>query len=112
MKTERLEELAEWAERQAANAERRMHAAGASGEWVTGGTEVHREEMQDLRDLARCARAWATLERLAKEHEQVVELYGYRGRDFPWSFYPDSSATSTRFTGATAIEAIDAARGA
>lgn len=109
MTTKRLEELAQWAESNAADAERRMHAAGASGEWITGGTEVHREELRYFADLARCARAWVNLERWVKEHEQVAELYGYRGRDLPWSFYPNSSAISTRFTGATAIEAVEAA---
>ena len=67
-------------------------------------------DSQDIADLSRCARAWAALERWVKENEQVVELYGYRGRELSWSFYPNS-CTSTRFTGPTAIEAVEAAEG-
>jgi hypothetical protein len=94
MKTERLEELA-------AKCAVAIDGVGCNASYGLSDSDLH--------DLARCALAWAKLERWVEEHEQVAELYGYRGRDLPWSFYPNSSAISTRFTGATAIEAVEAA---
>lgn len=83
MTSERLEELARNAER-----------------WAAGGGN------KDLLDLARCARAWATLER-----RENCELFAYPGRDNKWSFYPDLKHTWIRVPAPTAIEAVEAAEG-
>ena len=62
----------------------------------------------DLRALARCARAWATLEKWVQSSSTLVEIIGYRGREHPWAVYPTRS-DNRRFTGHTAIEAVEAA---
>ena len=57
----------------------------------------------DLRDLARCARAWAALER-----RENCELFAYPKQQ-KWSFYPDLKHTWLRVPAPTAIEAVEAA---
>lgn len=60
-----LAALAERLEVRANEDDRHLDAAGNSGEWITGGTEIHREHADDLRLAARCVRAWAKLEQIA-----------------------------------------------
>ena len=63
---------------------------------------------QDLHDAARCAAAWATLEKWVQSSSTLVEIIGYRGREHPWAVYPTRSSNQ-RYTGPTAIEAVEAA---
>jgi len=62
----------------------------------------------DIRDLARCARGWAQLEKWVASSSTLVEIIGYRGREHPWAVYPTRS-DNRRFTGPTALEAVEAA---
>ena len=65
-------------------------------------------ELTDIADLARCARAWAEREAWVASSSTLVEIIGYRGREHPWAAYPTRS-DNRRFTGPTAIEAVEAA---
>jgi len=89
MTTKRLEELARKAQASADDKETAIEAYLSDS---------------DLADLARCARAWATLER-----RENCELFAYPGRDNKWSFYPDLKHTWLRVPAPTAIEAVEAA---
>ncbi len=92
MTAARLEELAAW--------------AATNSEWCGrhGMTDVN----ANLLDLARCARAWAVLETWVASSSTLVEIIGYRGREHPWAVYPTRS-DNRRFTGPTALEAVEAA---
>ena len=62
----------------------------------------------DLHAAARCARGWAELEKWVASSSTLVEIIGYRGREHPWAVYPTRS-DNRRFTGPTALEAVEAA---
>jgi hypothetical protein len=62
----------------------------------------------DLRDLARCAKAWAKVERSMMAAPGFVELFGYPGREQHWSWYPTSQGPCKRYSGPTAIAAVEA----
>jgi hypothetical protein len=62
----------------------------------------------DIADLARCAAAWAALEKWVQSSSTLVEIIGYRGREYPWAVYPTRS-NMDRYTGSTAIAAVEAA---
>jgi len=94
MDAKRLEELAAWAETEA-NALDYEGSAKAS---------------ERLSDLARCAAAWAKVERIMMSGRGVIELFGYRGREIHWSFYPGGLYASEHYKGDTAIEAVEAAK--
>ena len=63
---------------------------------------------QDLRDLARCAAAWAKLERAMQGTRHGIELFGYKGRAISWAYLPANRLANRAF-GQTAIEAVEAA---
>lgn len=63
----------------------------------------------DLHAAARCARGWAKVDRMMQSDPGVIELFGYRGREIPWSIYPGGLCGSQRFTADTAMEAVEAA---
>ena len=92
MTAARLEELAQWAE----NEQREQRFDGS----------LQRD--QDYADLARCARAWAKVERAMQRSTHGVEIFGYKGRALPWAYLPSDLLTD-RYAGPTAIEAVEAA---
>lgn len=57
----------------------------------------------DLHAAARCARAWAALER-----RENCELFAYP-KEKKWSFYPDLKHTWLRVPADTALDAVEAA---
>ncbi len=62
----------------------------------------------DLHDAARCAAAWAKVERAMQASRQGVEIFGYKGRTLPWAYMPSDLLTA-RYSGSTAIAAVEAA---
>lgn len=65
-------------------------------------------ELSDLRDLARCARAWAKVAK-GLEATRDVTLHGVDMGALPrWTWWPDDDSPS-RAT--TAVEAVEAAEG-
>ena len=60
----------------------------------------------DIADLARCAAAWAKMEKLMMSQPHVVELFGYRGRMPSWSFYP---GRAPRLSRNSIVECIESA---
>ena len=62
----------------------------------------------DFRDLARCAKAWARVERAMAASANPVELMGYRGRIQHWAWYL-GGPLETQGRAITAIAAVEAA---
>ena len=93
MDAKRLEEIRQWAHYQAI-------------EQMINGISV---DADCFRDLARCAAAWAKLERIMMSGRGVIELFGYRGREIHWSLYPGGLYGSEHYKGDTAIAAVEAA---
>jgi hypothetical protein len=90
MDAKRLEELADFATE--------VYADG-----------LNERDYADLCDLARCAAAWAKVERSMMAAPGFVELFGYPGREQHWSWYPTSQGPCKRYAGPTAISAVEAA---
>lgn len=65
---------------------------------------------EDLRDLARCAAAWAKVERAITRTGSNVELTGYpTSRGSAW-WYTDDTLYGRQSLDNTAIEAVEAAK--